>query len=117
MQIECQVKSLFYCISPDVSGGHSPSILDAMRAAMASSRALSFTHPDQTYSSITYHEAFYLGTLGGAKGMFFACICMYKWFNKGFNKIIIIYNDILYNHSLKYLVVNVPHTCSSRVCQ
>ena len=57
----------------DVSGGHSPSILDAMRAAMASSRALSFTQPDDTDLSITYHEAFYMGTLGGAKGVL--CVC------------------------------------------
>ena len=39
-----------------------------MRAAMSSSHALSFTHPEGTYPCITYHEAFYMGTLGGAKG-------------------------------------------------
>ena len=39
-----------------------------MRAAMSSSHALSFTRPEGTYPCITHHEAFYMGTQGGAEG-------------------------------------------------
>ena len=52
---------------PDVSGGYSPSILDAMRNAVQVSKALGFNKPDD-YKVITHHEALYMATLGGAKG-------------------------------------------------
>ena len=55
-------------IHSDISGGYSPSILNAMRVAIHASKALSFTVNETDYQPLTHHEAFYLGTLGGAQG-------------------------------------------------
>lgn len=51
----------------DVGGGSNLSILDAMRAALTVSICLSFSKP--SYIPLTYHEVFYLATLGGATGI------------------------------------------------
>ena len=51
----------------DVSGGYSPSILDAIRNALSVSIHVSFGKGDD-YKPLTYQEAFYLATLGGAEG-------------------------------------------------
>lgn len=50
-----------------MAGGYSPSILDAIRNALDVSIHVSFGK-DEDYEPITYHEAFYLATLGGAEG-------------------------------------------------
>lgn len=55
-------------IISDVAGGDSASILDAMRRAMDVSSHLELISNQQ--SSIIWKEAFYLATLGGAKGKF-----------------------------------------------
>ena len=55
-------------LGTDVSGGYHPSILDAMRFAMTVSNILSLSKPAETYQPLTYNEAFYLATHGGAAG-------------------------------------------------
>jgi guanine deaminase len=50
-------------LGTDVSGGSSPSMLEVLRAALASSSAI---NADAT-NRLTYQEAFRLLTLGGAK--------------------------------------------------
>lgn len=60
-----------YChvIIIDVSGGHSASILNALRSSIDTSRAFSFQkHVPNDYQVISHHHAFYMATLGGAKG-------------------------------------------------
>jgi guanine deaminase len=52
----------------DVSGGFSPSVLDAIRNALDVSIHISFGKCED-YAPLTYHEAFYLATLGGATGI------------------------------------------------
>lgn len=54
-------------LGTDVAGGCSCSIINAMRYAITSSAALSFTRQD--YEPVNYYEAFYLATLGGAKAL------------------------------------------------
>lgn len=51
----------------DVSGGPSPCILDAIRAALDTSIHVSFSK--KNHRPLDYQEAFYLATLGGAKGI------------------------------------------------
>ncbi|XP_069675243.1 guanine deaminase-like [Periplaneta americana] len=51
-------------LGTDVSGGYSPSILDTIRNTLDVSIHISFK--DENYVPLTYHEAFYLATLGGA---------------------------------------------------
>lgn len=51
----------------DVSGGYSCSIMDAMRTAVASSHAIGFSQPEG-YQTLSHHEAFFMATLGGARG-------------------------------------------------
>lgn len=60
-------KGLKIGLGTDVSGGYSPSILDAMRQAIIASKALAFQDP--SYSAITVQEAFHLATLGGAEAL------------------------------------------------
>lgn len=53
----------------DVSGGYSTSILNAIRSALQTSIHIFFEKgKDSNYVPLSYHEAFYLATLGGAKG-------------------------------------------------
>ncbi|XP_024218988.1 guanine deaminase isoform X2 [Halyomorpha halys] len=54
-------------LGTDVSGGSNLCILDAMRSALTTSIHLAFTKSD--YKPLTYHEVFYLATLGGAKAL------------------------------------------------
>ncbi|KAE8750715.1 hypothetical protein FOCC_FOCC002692 [Frankliniella occidentalis] len=51
----------------DVSGGPSPSILDAIRAALDTSIHVSFSK--KNYKPLNYQEVFYLATMGGAKAL------------------------------------------------
>lgn len=57
---------LHYFIFLDVSGGTSPSIIEAMRSAIATSIHISMGKDN--YSPLTYEDVFYLATLGGANG-------------------------------------------------
>lgn len=50
----------------DVAGGYSPSILDALRRAMDTSKALSMQNAQ--LQTLTFEEAFRLATLGGSEG-------------------------------------------------
>ncbi|KAK9872552.1 hypothetical protein WA026_018016 [Henosepilachna vigintioctopunctata] len=67
----CNVKRLMRAgvnvsLGTDVAGGASPSILNAMRAAISTSINSSFTSKDPC-EIIDWKEAFYMATLGGAK--------------------------------------------------
>ena len=57
-----------YIVLSDISAGYSPSIFNAMRVAIHTSKALSLTGNRTSYQPLTYREAFYLATLGGAQG-------------------------------------------------
>lgn len=59
---------IFIVFVADVSGGFSPSILDAIRNTLDVSIHISF-EKDEDYVPLTFREAFYLATLGGAKGV------------------------------------------------
>lgn len=52
----------------DVAGGDSTSILDAIRRCMDVSTHLCLTSGNRENSAVSWKEAFYLATLGGAKG-------------------------------------------------
>ncbi|GFG30153.1 hypothetical protein Cfor_09541 [Coptotermes formosanus] len=52
-------------LGTDVSGGFSPSVLDAIRNALDVSIHISFGKGED-YAPLTYREVFYLATLGGA---------------------------------------------------
>ncbi|XP_067014300.2 guanine deaminase [Anabrus simplex] len=54
-------------LGTDVSGGYSPSIIDAMHKALSVGIHLSFN--DEKLSPLNYHEIFYLATLGGAQAL------------------------------------------------
>lgn len=55
-------------LGTDVSGGYSPSILDTIRNALDVSIHVSFGKGED-YKPLTYQEAFYLATLGGAEAV------------------------------------------------
>lgn len=55
------------CQSTDVSGGHSPSMFDAIRQCITASTVMAFNKTD-SYRSLTYRDAFKLATLGGSEG-------------------------------------------------
>ena len=60
-----------YCWSPlqtDVAGGYHPSVLDAIRTAVSVSKSVGFGKGND-HTAISHHEAFYMATLGGAKGV------------------------------------------------
>lgn len=59
---------IFIVFVTDVSGGFSPSILDAIRNALDVSIHI-FFGKGEDYVPLTFHEAFYLATLGGATGI------------------------------------------------
>ncbi|XP_069674540.1 guanine deaminase-like isoform X1 [Periplaneta americana] len=71
----CDVRKLLNAgvkvgLGTDISGGYSPSVLNAIRAALQTSIHVFFKKGgDNTYVPLTYHEAFYLATLGGAKAL------------------------------------------------
>lgn len=52
-------------LGTDCSGGYAPSMLDSIRYTILSSKVYSMNHPQ--YTPLTYPEAFYLSTRGGAK--------------------------------------------------
>lgn len=62
-----------YLFNIDVSGGDSASILDAIRRCMDVSSHLCIADKNTSKKNgpLTWLEAFYLATLGGAKGTFF----------------------------------------------
>lgn len=67
----CNVRKLLdahvnVALGTDVSGGYSPSVLDAIRSTIATSKALLFSTKQKDYEPLSYHEAFYLATIGGA---------------------------------------------------
>ena len=51
----------------DVSGGHSPSMLDVIRQCITASNVVAFSKPE-SYRSLSYKDAFRLATLGGSEG-------------------------------------------------
>ncbi|EDO38739.1 predicted protein [Nematostella vectensis] len=53
-------------LGTDVSGGHSPSMLHALRQAINTSNILAITR-EGNYTPINYKDAFYYATLGGSK--------------------------------------------------
>lgn len=55
-----------WCSPTDCSGGHSSSILDAMRRALQVSCTKTIEQP--SYPTLTLAEVFHLATLGGAQG-------------------------------------------------
>nr|CAD7425309.1 unnamed protein product [Timema monikensis] len=68
---ECDVPRLLAAgisvgLGTDVSGGYSPSIIEAMRSALAVSTHLNFKEGG---TPLTYHEVFHLATIGGAKAL------------------------------------------------
>ncbi|PSN46075.1 Guanine deaminase [Blattella germanica] len=69
----CDVRRLLHAnvkvgLGTDVSGGYSPSILDAIRNALDVSIHISLG-AQMGYIPLNYHEAFYLATLGGARAL------------------------------------------------
>lgn len=57
-------------LGTDVSGGYSPSMLDSIRHCLTTSAALKAS--DENYGdALTWKEAFYLATLGGAQALNF----------------------------------------------
>ncbi|KAJ3274413.1 hypothetical protein HDV01_003017 [Terramyces sp. JEL0728] len=59
-------------LGTDVAGGYSPSIMDAMRQALISSKVVhidSHAGEDTKYEALNFANVFYLATLGGAKVM------------------------------------------------
>ncbi|XP_067839643.1 guanine deaminase [Heptranchias perlo] len=54
-------------LGTDVSGGYSPSVLDAVRGAIGTSNILSLKSSD--YEKLSYKEAFRLATLGGSQAL------------------------------------------------
>ena len=71
LPFHCNLKFHFILhtyIHTDISAGYSPSVFNAMRVAIHTSKALSLTVNRTDYQPLTHHEAFYLATLGGAQG-------------------------------------------------
>lgn len=52
----------------DVSGGHSPSVLEAIRQCITASTVMAFSKSD-SYKPLTHKDAFKLATLGGSEGI------------------------------------------------
>jgi guanine deaminase len=59
----------------DVSGGYTSSILDAMRCALHTSKAVCFKNDEQQYDPLTLPEVLYMATMGGASGEGTTLIC------------------------------------------
>lgn len=56
----------------DVAAGYSPSMLDAMRRTIDTSKALTIQDPQ--HKTLSFEEVFRLATLGGSEGKFPALI-------------------------------------------
>ncbi|XP_010875171.1 guanine deaminase [Esox lucius] len=54
-------------LGTDVAGGYSPSMLDAVRKTLATSKALTILNPE--YQTLTFEEVFRLATLGGSQAL------------------------------------------------
>ncbi|XP_051749942.1 guanine deaminase [Ctenopharyngodon idella] len=54
-------------LGTDVAGGYSPSMLDAMRRTLDTSKALTIQDPQ--HQTLTFEEVFRLATLGGSKAL------------------------------------------------
>ncbi|XP_030647259.1 guanine deaminase isoform X1 [Chanos chanos] len=54
-------------LGTDVAGGYSPSMLDAIRRALDSSKVLTIQDPN--FQTLTFQEAFRLATLGGSEAL------------------------------------------------
>ncbi|XP_057211279.1 guanine deaminase isoform X1 [Triplophysa rosa] len=54
-------------LGTDVAGGYSPSILDAIRRALDTSKALTIQDPE--HQTLTFEEVFRLATLGGSEAL------------------------------------------------
>ncbi|XP_056601032.1 guanine deaminase [Triplophysa dalaica] len=54
-------------LGTDVAGGYSPSILDAIRRALDTSKVLTIQDPD--HQTLTFEEVFRLATLGGSEAL------------------------------------------------
>lgn len=54
-------------LGTDVAGGYSPSMLDAIRRALDTSKVLSVQHPQ--HQALSFEEAFRLATLGGSQAL------------------------------------------------
>ncbi|KAI1900047.1 hypothetical protein AGOR_G00045980 [Albula goreensis] len=54
-------------LGTDVAGGYSPSMLDAIRRALDTSKALKIQDPE--YKTLTFEEVFRLATLGGSQAL------------------------------------------------
>ena len=61
----CHMGAFVSC--SDVAGGYSPSMLDAVRRARDTSKAL--TIQDPAHLTLTWEETFRLATLGGSQGI------------------------------------------------
>ena len=59
---------LFNLNTVDLSGGYSPSVFSAIRTSIDASKAVSFNRHDG-YKTVSHHEALYMATLGGARGL------------------------------------------------
>ena len=62
----CLTILYIFFVLTDIGGGSRPSILDNIRCALETSIFISFGK--KNYTPLNYHEAFYLATLGSAKG-------------------------------------------------
>ena len=58
------VNVLLVCV--DVAGGYSPSMLDAVRKTLDTSKALTIQDPE--HQTLSFQEVFRLATLGGSQG-------------------------------------------------
>ncbi|KAJ8006009.1 hypothetical protein DPEC_G00123810 [Dallia pectoralis] len=55
-------------LGTDVAGGYSPSMLDAVRKTMDTTKALKIQDPEN-YQTLTFEEVFQLATLGGSQAL------------------------------------------------
>ena len=58
--------TMYFCA--DISGGYSPSVFNAVKMAIGASKALGFTKAGG-HNTVGHHEALYMATLGGARGI------------------------------------------------
>ena len=68
MQSCCFHNFIWLLLTTDVSGGHSPSMLEAIRQCITASTVMAFSKSD-SYKPLTHKDAFKLATLGGSEGM------------------------------------------------
>ena len=67
--LEAGAKQINYWsnIVSDISGGYNPSLLDAMRFSITVSNICAMKN-SENYKPLTYREAFFMATMGGAQG-------------------------------------------------